>query len=412
MRCLRTLTGWLVVVLLWLTALSTVAQAKTFHCSAGDVPCLIAAITEANASGKKNAIQLQVGTYTLIAVNNNNQGPNGLPMITSRLTIHGAGPDLTIVERSVNAPPFRLIDVAATGDLTLDGLTLRGGNAPSEGGGIWNAGTLILTQLHLMSNEAFLGGGLRSAGGNVLITHSLITDNDVGHQGGGLYVEDNTISIAHTTIANNTAGDGGGLYIDDGTATIMDSAVVDNAAFEFDVGGGGLLVSGAMLTMTNSTVARNAAHNFEGGGLLIGGGMMRLTNVTIAENQAAPPPHSPGGTGILSSGGTVILQNTILARNTMVGPPLPSDCIGAVTSQGHNLIGDTTGCTITLQGTDRTGDPGLGALTDDGTPGNGHFPLLPTSPAACPKQDQLGEPRVGPCDIGAIEFQGAAVAAQ
>jgi hypothetical protein len=115
----------------------------------------------------------------------------------------------------------------------------------------------------------------------------------------------------------------------------------------------------------------------------------------------------------------VILQNTILARNTMVGPPLPSDCIGAVTSQGHNLIGDTMGCTITLQGTDRTGDPGLGALTDDGTPGNGHFPLLPTSPAinagnpaACPKQDQLGEPRVGPCDIGAIEFQGAAVAAQ
>jgi hypothetical protein len=46
------------------------------------------------------------------------------------------------------------------------------------------------------------------------------------------------------------------------------------------------------------------------------------------------------------------------------------------------------------------------------TPGHGHFPLLPDSPAinanadeACPETDQLGQPRVRPCDIGAIEFQ-------
>ena len=29
---------------------------------------------------------------------------------------------------------------------------------------------------------------------------------------------------------------------------------------------------------------------------------------------------------------------------------------------------------ITLQPTDLTGAPGLGAFTDNGTPGNGHFP--------------------------------------
>ena len=105
------------------------------------------------------------------------------------------------------------------------------------------------------------------------------------------------------------------------------------------------------------------------------------------------------------------MVNTILAQNTagFAG----SDCAGTVTSLGTNLIGDPTGCTITLQPTDLTGDPGLGAFTDDGTPGNGHFPLLPSSQAidegndaACPKTDQLGSPRVGPCDIGAIEFQG------
>jgi hypothetical protein len=109
---------------------------------------------------------------------------------------------------------------------------------------------------------------------------------------------------------------------------------------------------------------------------------------------------------------------TILARNTQdagIGP----DCFGAVTSLGTNLIGDPTGCTITLRASDLTGDPGLGAFTDNGTPGNGHFPLRRGSPAIdagndafCPPTDQLGRrrvniPRVGTsiCDIGAIEFR-------
>src|SRR5919108_621659 len=73
------------------------------------------------------------------------------------------------------------------------------------------------------------------------------------------------------------------------------------------------------------------------------------------------------------------------------------------------------GCSISTERLSgyRPGDPGLGAFTDDGTPGHGHFPLLPTSQAidagndaVCPDTDQLGQPRVGPCDIGAIEFQG------
>jgi hypothetical protein len=60
---------------------------------------------------------------------------------------------------------------------------------------------------------------------------------------------------------------------------------------------------------------------------------------------------------------------------------------------------------------DRTGDPGLGDFTDDGTPGQGYLPLLPTSraidagdPAACPATDQLGQLRLTPCDTGAVEF--------
>jgi len=81
----------------------------------------------------------------------------------------------------------------------------------------------------------------------------------------------------------------------------------------------------------------------------------------------------------------VLLQNSILARNDadVPGQIAPSDCTALVTSLGNNLIGNRTftGCTITLQPTDLTGDPGLGTFTDNGTPGNGHFPLLSSSQA-------------------------------
>jgi len=131
-------------------------------------------------------------------------------------------------------------------------------------------------------------------------------------------------------------------------------------------------------------------------------GVLILLNSTLAHNVRG---------GIDTSGtSTVTLQNTILALTET-----ESDCQGSITSLGNNVLGDPTGCDITLLDSDLTGDPGLDTFTDDGTPGNGHFPLLPTSQvidagndAACPPTDQLGQPRVGPCDIGAIEFQGGA----
>ena len=106
----------------------------------------------------------------------------------------------------------------------------------------------------------------------------------------------------------------------------------------------------------------------------------------------------------------MLLQNTILAQNSTTGTG--PDCFGSITSLGNNLVGDPTGCTITLQPSDLTGDPGLDTFTDNGRPGRGYFPLLPTSQAidagnndVCPRTDQLDRRRIGPCDIGAIEFR-------
>jgi hypothetical protein len=79
------------------------------------VACLIAAINTANVNGEVNTIRLESGTYTLTAIDNATDGSNGLPSITSPLTIVGAGAGNTIIEREATAPPFRLLHVGPSG---------------------------------------------------------------------------------------------------------------------------------------------------------------------------------------------------------------------------------------------------------------------------------------------------------
>src|SRR5262249_30247592 len=60
-----------------LVSLAHRGQAADFTCTAGDVACLITAITTANANGEANTITLDVGVYTIGTVDNDTDGPNG-----------------------------------------------------------------------------------------------------------------------------------------------------------------------------------------------------------------------------------------------------------------------------------------------------------------------------------------------
>jgi hypothetical protein len=411
------------VTVIGLTLLSpSTVQARTFQCRAGDMACLIAAIQTANTQpGPQHEIRLEAGTYPLTAVDNDTDGYNCLPSITSSLTIQGAGAQATIIERQFFYPPARLIHVAATGTLTLNGLTLTGGGVAyfTIAGALFNnGGRVTIRASNVLANSGYLGV-LKNVGGTMTITDSIIADN-YGQIVGGAIENSGTMTISNTTLAHNGVFNDccfsiGGAISNSGTMTITNSTLFDNVAVY--VAQGGAIANSGMLTIINSTLAGNdALYDNSYGGAIDNSGILTILNSTLANNSA-----NDAGGGLANSG-TAYIQNTILALNTTSGSG--PDCAdptaqGSIISGGNNLIGTVAGCPISLQSTDLTGDPGLGAFTDDGTPGNGHFPLLFTSPAidagndaACPKKDQLGEKRVGICDIGAIEFQGAAVSSR
>jgi hypothetical protein len=390
-----------------LTTAAQICPAATLTCAAGDVACLTASILAANSTPDPDTIQLAAGTYLLTTANYGMVNSTGLPPITSVVTIQGAGIDQTVIAREPTAPRFRHLEVAPTATLTVQGVTLTGGNT-SYGGAILNSGTLTLMDTALVDNMAEAGGGLANTGGQVIIERSVMLGNSAGHPGGGLHTYGGIVTIRNSTFAENSAIGGGAIENNGGTVLIMNSAIVENDGF-FEGAGG--IFSNGVLRMTNTTLARNAMVTRlfgEGvGALWIYGGDALLTNCTIVDNTT--PEDSVAG-GIVRTGGVLALHNTIVARNTT--GTQSADCAGVITSQGHNLIGDPTGCTISVQPTDLTGDPDLDVYADDGLPGHGHYPPLPDSPvinagndAACPPQDQLGQPRAGTCDMGAVEFQ-------
>jgi hypothetical protein len=379
------------------------------------VACLIAAINTANANGQVNTIRLEPGTYTLRAPDNDTDGPNGLPSITSALTLIGAGAGNAIIEREATAPPFRLVHVAQTGLLKLEGLTVRGGQLSGNlllgGAGLCNRGTAILSESVLTENVILVdapGGGIASDG-RLVIAGSTISHNRSPAAVGGGIASFAALTVVNSTIRGNDSGVGGGLFISSGTpitqnplAIIIGSTIADNRSF--DGAGGGVFSSSSAVAIINSTIAGNRAFQGGGGGLFVRRGGI-IVNTTIADNAA------DGSADALDADNTLALYNTIVSTRAIFRPA----CLGQVTSLGNNLFTDF-GCALALLPDDLTGDAGLGNFTDNGTPGHGFLPLLPGSPAinagddgACLPTDQLGRLRRGRhCDIGAIEGVGKA----
>ena len=325
---------WFVAAAVMLGMLpSRVVNAAEFDVDAGDVAGLIAAINTANGNGEADTINLAAGgTYTLTVADN---GDNGLPVITSEITINGNG--ATIARSSaVGTPNFRIFRVAADGNLTLNDLTVENGFASlSNGGGISNdEGTLTITNSTLASNRADgSGGGIYNFDGILTITNSILADNDAGDNGGGIDNDLGTVTLTNSTLAGNGAGgDGGSIINIEATLTITNSTLSGNDA---DTNGGGISnVIAGTVTITNSTLAGNSASGASGG-IYNEEGTVTITDSTLSGNSA------DGSAGILNQG-TLTLTNSTLSGNVAQfnGGGIFNDTDGTATIINSTLAGN------------------------------------------------------------------------
>jgi len=327
--------------------------------------------------------------------------------ITSDVLINSSGNSVSISSLG-NGSVFDIRDSS----VSLDHVTISGGSASLDGGGIFTRRSTLR------------------------LTNSTVSGNSASDDGGGIFVRDSVVFIDNTTVTNNSAAtdisagdDGGGIYIRSSIVTLSNSTVSANRAN--DEGAGIFTTSfSSWVVISNSTISGNAA-NDEGGGMLISfNSNVSIINSTISNNTA-----DRTGGGISNASGTLSLSNSLIAGNmTGSGALATSELSVSVAStfylSGNNLLGDDSKTSrealnfmptgnVILSTSDSLDSASLSEilspLADNGGPTLTHA-LVEGSPAidsannaicsALPinERDQRNLFRVDPCDIGAIEF--------
>jgi len=329
-------------------------------------------------SGGPDVILLATGTYTLtLAGNGEDRNATGdLDVLAGGVTIQRAGAGYTTVDGN---ELDRVLHVHRNAVLQIEGVTVTNGHAPDGnpesngdgGGGILNAGTLILEASEVTQSTAGTGGengesdggrggGIFNAGELTLLT-SAISGNSAGSgsdssvsgeggDGGGVF-NAGDLRLEDTTISGNAAGrsgwgwgdsreagDGGGIY-NIGSLGIMSSTVVNNTAgqcwsTDCPGGQGGGIFNASAATVTRSSVISNTASASgygtyddpagPGGGCggVFNGGALVLTNSIVSGNRAGDGgkgDHRRGGDGGngggIHSGGELEVARSSITRN-------------------------------------------------------------------------------------------------
>ena len=160
---------------------------------------------------------------------------------TLDLNGHAIDRGLDIVAEQDNGFVLKVADGATlTITDTSDGKTgtIRGGHNSGNGGGIYNEGTLTITNITITGNYAVMGGGIYVNGGNVTINNCTVSGNKAntatGTSGSGIYLNDGilTLNNGSTIIANTSNKDnesrGVGVYVAGGTINVSGKVTINN----------------------------------------------------------------------------------------------------------------------------------------------------------------------------------------
>jgi cellobiose-specific phosphotransferase system component IIA len=310
---------------------------------------------------------------TLTAVNNNFNDATGLPLITTVITLEGAGHTIARSTAS-STPAFRLLGVASNGNLTLHQVTLTGGSTTDAGGGIYNDGTLTLNNSTLIANDANNYGGGISNQGTLTLSNSTLSANTTAEEGGGIFNnQSGTLTVSNSTLSGNTAPYGGGIFNYYGTVTVSNSTLSGNSAND---GGGGISNFGTV-TVSNSTLSGNTA---------------------------------PYGGGIYNYEGTLNLARSLISGNS-AGDGAEIYNGATINAASFNLIGyggDARSTNFTPSGSDIVPSQALVAILDTTLADNGGSTLTHALAPGSPARDAAGDSGLATDQRGVTRPQGAA----
>ncbi len=340
----------------------TVGQAAVIHVTTtqDNVPgSLRAAVTTANTNNENNTIYLPAGTYFLSGAAGDDANASGDLDITNshKLTISGAGKTKTFIDGNAIDRVLHIIKgtVSITGVSFQNGKPRDGGGSVNgeDGGGIYNQGTLTLSNCSIRNNRTGGGGCER-----------LNFPDDIhmyygGGDGGGIYnYFTGILNIDNCSINNNITGSGGNTFLypgdggdgagiyNDGNLSITNSSIngntTGNGSEVTDVwrhtgipGYGGGICNYGHLNMTNSAICNNTTGggvgddedfsiNGGGGGGIFNKGDTDLKNCTLSNNTTgdgcdgwnAIPGNGGEGGGIFNGGNLFIKCCTICSNKT------------------------------------------------------------------------------------------------
>lgn len=353
--------------------------------------------------------------------------------IAQNLTIHGPGESkLTISGNDT----VEVLSVNSGVTATLFGLTIAGGSAlvtDGNGGGIYNSGSLTLTNVSVSGNLAGHGGGIYNSG-KLTLTRTTISSNHVLYSGGGIF-NTGALIVNFGTFSDYAEAYGGGIYNNGGTVTVSNSTFSENRTE--DASGGAIANVQGDMTITNCTFSNNDAYGD-------GGAIANLETLTVSNSTFSDNLSDSGGGGISNSGTLTLINSTLYGNNALLGSGIindgtlnikntllakngyPGNCteFEPAISGGYNLSDDTS-CNFSGIGDKNNTPAGLDprGLQNNGGPTQ-TIALLRTSPAvnAIPLSpinyctlangvtpvatDQRGviRPQLQKCDIGAYEF--------
>lgn len=180
---------------------------------------------------------------------------------------------------------------------------LSGFIASSNGGGIYNIGTLNLNGGTISANKAVSGGGVYSDG-TFTMNGGTISDNEASN-GGGIYgYSSGSLTVNDGSISGNkaTSNGGGGIYLDACGMDFENGSVTGNTSSNY--GGGIYVTNSAEVIFADGTISGNSAKF--GGGLYIDSGLFTLGGGTISGNTAKMGAGVYVKSKFVMKGGTVV----------------------------------------------------------------------------------------------------------